>query len=216
VNNINTRKAAVAYGEWEILLHGKPIITEDLRGLAFDISANSFFQTNPRQAEVLYELIEQACALSGQEVVYDLYCGTGTIALTLARRTQEVAGFEVVSTAVEDAARNAIINEIYNARFFHADLSTRYFTAQGKRLQRQIPPPDVIVTDPPRAGMHPKLVEEIIALGPRRVVYVSCNPATQVRDVRLLCDGGYRLNTIQPVDMFPHTPHIENLCVLEM
>ncbi len=215
VNNINTRKAAVAYGEWEILLHGKPIITEDLRGLAFDISANSFFQTNTGQAELLYELIEQACALSGKEVVYDLYCGTGTIALALARRTQEVTGFEVVSPAVEDAARNAIINEIYNARFFHADLSTRYFTTQGKRLQRQVPPPDVIVSDPPRAGMHPKLVEEIIALGPHRVVYVSCNPATQVRDVRLLCDGGYRLTSIQPVDMFPHTPHIENICVLE-
>ncbi len=215
VNNINTRKAAVAYGEWEVLLHGRPIITEHIRGLAFDISANSFFQTNTRQAEVLYELIEQACALSGKEVVYDLYCGTGTIALTLAGQAQEVAGFEVVSPAVEDAARNAIINEIYNARFFHADLSSRYFSTQGRRLQRQIPPPDIIVSDPPRAGMHPKLVEEIIALRPRRVVYVSCNPATQVRDVRLLCDGGYRLNTIQPVDMFPHTPHIENLCVLE-
>lgn len=215
VNNINTRKAAVAYGEWEILLNGKPIITEELQGLTFDISANSFFQTNTRQAEILYGLIEQACALSGQEVVYDLYCGTGTIALTLARQTQEVAGFEVVSSAVEDAARNAITNEIYNARFFHADLSTRYFTTRGRRLQQHIAPPDVIVSDPPRAGMHPKLVEEIIALEPGRVVYLSCNPATQVRDVRWLCDGGYRLVTIQPVDMFPHTPHIENLCVLE-
>lgn len=215
VNNINTRKAAVSYGEWEVLLHGKPTITEHLRGLAFDISANSFFQTNTRQAEVLYKLVERACALTSREVVYDLYSGAGTIALTLARQAKEVAGFEVVSPAVEDAARNAIINEIYNARFFHADLSTRYFTTQGRRLQRQIPPPDVVVSDPPRAGMHPKLVEEIIAMGPRKVVYVSCNPATQVRDVRLLYGGGYRLGTIQPVDMFPHTPHIENICVLE-
>lgn len=215
VNNINTRKAAVSYGEWEVLLHGKPTITEHLRGLAFDISANSFFQTNTRQAEVLYKLVERACALTSREVVYDLYSGAGTIALTLARQAKEVAGFEVVSPAVEDAARNAIINEIYNARFFHADLSTRYFTTQGRRLQRQIPPPDVVVSDPPRAGMHPKLVEEIIAMGPRKVVYVSCNPATQVRDVRQLCGGGYRLVTIQPLDMFPHTPHIENLCVLE-
>jgi len=215
MNNINTRKAAVAYGEWEILLNGKPTITEHIRGLSFDISANSFFQTNTRQAEVLYERIERACALTGEEVVYDLYCGTGTIALALARQAKEVAGFEVVSTAMEDAARNAMANEIYNARFFHADLSARYFTTQGKRLQRQVPPPDVVVTDPPRAGMHPKLVEEILSLGPGRVVYVSCNPATQVRDVRLLCDGGYRLITIQPVDMFPHTPHVESLCVLE-
>jgi len=215
MNNINTRKAAVAYGEWEVLLHGKPIITEQIRGLAFDISANSFFQTNARQAEALYELIEQACALTGKEIVYDLYSGAGTIALTLAHQAKEVAGFEVVSPAVEDAARNALTNQIYNARFFHADLSSRYFTSHGKRLQRQIPPPDVIVTDPPRAGMHPKLVEEIIAMGPRRVVYVSCNPATQVRDVRLLGDSGYRPVTIQPVAMFPHTPHIENLCVLD-
>ena len=215
VNNVNTRKAAVAYGEWEILLHGKPTITERLRGLSFDISANSFFQTNSAQAEVLYEQIEQACALTGGEVVYDLYSGTGTIALVLARQAQEVAGFEMISPAVEDAARNALSNAVYNARFFHADLSARYFTTQGKRLQRQVPPPAVIVSDPPRAGMHPKLVAEIIALGPGRVVYVSCNPATQVRDVRLLADGGYRLTTVQPLDMFPHTPHVENICVLE-
>lgn len=215
VNNINTRKAAIAYGEWEVLLHGKPTLTEHLRGLKFDISANSFFQTNPRQAEVLYGLLEQACALTGEEVVYDLYCGTGVIALTLAGQAGEVAGFEVVSPAVEDAARNALNNEIYNARFFHADLSSRYFTVQGQRLQRQVPSPDVIVIDPPRAGMHPKLVAESIALKPGRIVYVSCNPSTQVRDVRMLCDGGYRLRTVQPVDMFPHTPHIENLCILE-
>ncbi|MFB0515353.1 MAG: 23S rRNA (uracil(1939)-C(5))-methyltransferase RlmD [Candidatus Neomarinimicrobiota bacterium] len=214
VNNVNTRKAAVAYGEWEIVLHGKPTITEDLRGLSFDISANSFFQTNTRQAEVLYGLIQQACALTGEEVVYDLYSGTGTIAITLARHAKEAAGFEVVASAVEDAARNAMINEIYNARFFHADLSARYFTTQGQRLRRQLPPPDVIVADPPRAGMHPRLVEEVLALGPRKVVYLSCNPATQVRDVRRLCDGGYRLTALQPVDMFPHTPHVENICLL--
>jgi len=215
VNNINTRKAAIAYGEREVLLHGKPTLTEHLRGLKFDISANSFFQTNPWQTEILYELIEQACTLTGEEVVYDLYCGAGIIALTLASRAREVVGFEVVSPAVEDAARNSLNNEIYNARFFHADLSTRYFTTQGQRLQRQVPPPDIIVSDPPRAGMHPKLVTEVITLNPCRIVYVSCNPSTQVRDVRLLCDGGYHLKTIQPVDMFPHTPHIENLCVLE-
>jgi 23S rRNA (uracil1939-C5)-methyltransferase len=215
INNINTRKAAVAYGEWEIVLAGKSTITDHVRSLNFDISANSFFQTNSVQAAVLYDQVEQACAFTGGEVVYDLYCGTGTIALMLAGGVQEVAGFESVSSAVEDAARNAMLNEIYNARFFHADLSTRYFTRAGVRLQRQIPPPDIVVIDPPRAGMHPKLVEELITMAPGKVVYVSCNPATQVRDIRPMIDSGYRFRLIQPVDMFPHTPHIENLCVLE-
>ncbi|UCD37792.1 MAG: 23S rRNA (uracil(1939)-C(5))-methyltransferase RlmD, partial [Fidelibacterota bacterium] len=202
-------------GEWEILLYGKPLITEQLCGLSFDISANSFFQTNTSQAAVLYEQIAQAFALTGQEIVYDLYCGAGAIALTLASKAKDVAGFESVSSAVEDASRNAMLNNIYNVRFFHADLDASYFTTKGDRLRRQIPPPDVVVLDPPRAGMHPKLVREVIALNPERVVYVSCNPATQARDVRLLADGGYRLTRIQPVDMFPHTPHIENLCSLE-
>ncbi|MEE9162830.1 MAG: 23S rRNA (uracil(1939)-C(5))-methyltransferase RlmD [Candidatus Neomarinimicrobiota bacterium] len=215
VNNINTRKAAVAYGEWEILLHGKPTIRERLRDLSFDISANSFFQTNTRQAEVLYQQLEAACGLTGGEVVYDLYCGTGTIALALTRLAAEVAGFEAVSSAVEDAARNALLNEITSARFFQADLSARYFTTHGKRLAGQVPPPEVIVTDPPRAGMHADLVAEILTLNPARVVYVSCNPATQVRDLRLLTEGGYGIVSAQPVDMFPHTPHVENICVLE-
>lgn len=215
VNNINTKKAVVALGEWEVLLHGKSTITEHLRGFSFDISANSFFQTNTRQAEKLYEQIEQACALTGEEVVYDLYCGTGTIALTLAGKAKELAGFESVSSAVDDAARNAMLNEVYNVRFFSADLSSRYFTHHEKRMAQQIGPPDVIVTDPPRAGMHPKLIDEIVALSPRKVVYVSCNPATQVRDASLLREGGYGLSYLQPVDMFPHTPHVENICVME-
>ncbi|MCH7859623.1 MAG: 23S rRNA (uracil(1939)-C(5))-methyltransferase RlmD [Candidatus Marinimicrobia bacterium] len=215
VNNINTKKAGIALGEWEVLLHGKSTITEQLRGFAFDISANSFFQTNTRQAEVLYDQIEKACALTGDEVVYDLYCGTGTITLALAGHARELAGFESVSSAVDDAARNAMLNEVFNVRFFSADLSSRYFTQHEKRLTQQIGPPDIIVADPPRAGMHPKLIDEIVALSPRKVVYVSCNPATQVRDVRLLCEGGYELRYLQPVDMFPHTPHVENICVME-
>ena len=215
VNNINTRKAAVAYGEWEILLQGKPTISERLRGLSFDISANSFFQTNTRQAELLYEQIERACSLTGDESVYDLYCGTGAISLTLARLAGEVAGFEMAASAVEDAARNALLNELTNVRFFQADLSARYFTVRGERLAAQVSPPDLVVADPPRAGLHPKLVSEILSMGAARVVYVSCNPATQVRDVGLLSEGGYQLVSVQPVDMFPHTPHIENLCVLE-
>ena len=215
VNNINTRKGATAYGEWEIILAGKAAITEHLRGLSFDISANSFFQTNTRQAEVLYRQIEQACDLSGNEIVYDLFSGTGTIALSLASKARDVFGFEVVESAVGDAARNAMSNEIFNARFFRADLSARFFTAHGKRLSGQVPGPDILVTDPPRAGLHPKLIQEILALKPKRIVYVSCNPATQVRDVRLLAEGGYQLLLVQPIDMFPHTPHIESICILE-
>lgn len=215
MNNINTRKAATAYGEWEIVMGGKSTITEQIGGLSFDISANSFFQTNTRQAEVLYQRIKQACDLTGKEVVYDLFAGTGTIALSLASKAQDVFGFESVEAAIDDAARNAINNEIFNARFFQANLSARFFSTHGDRLAGQVPAPDVIVLDPPRAGLHPKLVPEVLALQPRRVVYVSCNPATQVRDVRLLAEGGYRLLSIQPVDMFPHTPHIENICVLE-
>jgi len=215
VNNINTRKANIAIGEWEVLLHGKSIITEHLRGLSFEISANSFFQTNPAQAELLLEQVEAACALTGNEIVYDLYCGGGAISLALARQAKDVAGFESVTAAVDDAARNAMANEIFNVRFFEADLSSRYFTHNGKRLFQQVGKPDVVVADPPRAGLHPKLVDEIAELAPKRIVYVSCNPSTQVRDVKLLTASSYRLMSIQPVDMFPHTPHIENICVLE-
>jgi len=215
VNNINRGKAVVAFGEWEVLLHGKPTITEQLGGLSFEISANSFFQTNTYQAAALYEETRQACGLTGEEMVYDLYCGTGSIGLTLAGGAKEVAGFESVSSAIDDAARNAMLNEIFNARFFHADLSAKFFTHHGKRLKNQAPPPDVVVTDPPRAGMHPKLVQEILDMDPRRIVYVSCNPATQVRDAKLLAAGGYHIRGLQPVDMFPHTPHLENICILE-
>ncbi len=215
VNNINTRRAAVAYGEWEVLLHGRPSLTMQLRGLTFEVSANAFFQTNSAQAELLLEQVEAACALTGEEVVYDLFCGTGAIALMLARQAKEVAGFESVTPAVDDATRNAMVNEIFNVRFFLADLGAKYFTHNLQRLLKQVPRPDIVVADPPRAGFHPKLVEEIADLGPRKVVYVSCNPATQVRDVVLLAEAGYRPTWVQPVDMFPHTPHIENICILE-
>ncbi|MCK4578831.1 MAG: 23S rRNA (uracil(1939)-C(5))-methyltransferase RlmD, partial [Candidatus Marinimicrobia bacterium] len=215
INNINTRKATVAYGEWEVKLHGSPFITAQLRGLRFDISANSFFQTNTAQAGVLYEQIEKAANLDGSEMLFDLYCGTGTIAIDLARQAREVAGFEMVDSAVDDAARNALANEVFNVRFFHADLGDRYFANHGKRLFKQVDKPDVIVSDPPRAGMHPKLVKEVMDLAAKKIVYVSCNPATQARDVALLVEGGYQVKYLQPVDMFPHTPHIENLCVLD-
>ncbi len=215
VNNINTRVGATAYGEYEIILHGKPIIQENLAGLIFDVSSNSFFQTNTAQAEVLYDQIKQAAKLTGAEVIYDLYCGTGSIGLTLAADAKEVYGFESVSSAIEDAARNALLNEIYNARFFQGNLEARFFTSQSKKFWKSVEQPNVVVVDPPRAGMHPKLVTEVIEMKAQRIVYVSCNPATQVRDVGLLIEAGYKIMYLQPVDMFPHTPHIENICVLE-
>ncbi|MFC1480849.1 23S rRNA (uracil(1939)-C(5))-methyltransferase RlmD [Candidatus Neomarinimicrobiota bacterium] len=215
VNNINTRLGATAYGEYEIVMHGKPMIQEALGGLIFDISSNSFFQTNTAQAELLYGEIKKACNLSGDEVVFDLYSGTGSIGLTLAAGANQVYGFESVSSAIEDAARNALLNEVYNARFFQANLEAKYFTGQGKKFWKQVETPDIIVIDPPRAGMHPKLVTEVAEMAAKRIVYVSCNPATQVRDVGLLAEAGYRIVYLQPVDMFPHTPHIENICLLE-
>ncbi|MCH7574187.1 MAG: 23S rRNA (uracil(1939)-C(5))-methyltransferase RlmD [Candidatus Marinimicrobia bacterium] len=214
VNNVNTRKAAVAYGEWEVLLYGRPTMTEKLRGLEFEVSANAFFQTNPGQAEKLFERIEAAAGLNGKETVFDLYSGAGAIALMLARQAHEVVGFESVESAVDDAVRNAMTNEIFNARFIRANLEGPYFTQEGKRLFKQVGQPDLLVADPPRAGMHPKLVSDLLRLKAGKIVYISCNPATQVRDVRLLVDGGYQLTRIEPIDMFPQTPHIENICVL--
>ncbi len=212
VNNVNTRKAEISQGEWECLLYGERTIIERIGELEFEISANSFFQTNTRQAQALYRLIRDECRLTGSETVMDLYCGTGSIAQYIARDAEEVVGIEVVSSAVDDAIRNARRNGIDNAAFFKGDLMTfLHSETEGSPL----PSPDVVVTDPPRAGMHPKTVRDILTLSPNRIVYVSCNPSTQARDIRMLCDDGYQLKCIRPLDMFPHTPHVENIATLE-
>ncbi len=207
VNNINTRKAQIAVGEKEILLRGLPYIQEKLGPFVFQISANSFFQTNTRQAERLYDTVMTFSELQGREVVWDLYSGTGTISMFLARRAAQVIGFELAESAVADAAENARQHEVYNARFVGGDLL--------HRLEETEPKPDVLVTDPPRAGMHEKVVRYINKIAPRRIVYVSCNPTTLARDLAILTQK-YRVDTVQPVDMFPQTYHIETVVKLSL
>ncbi|GMH22071.1 hypothetical protein Nepgr_023914 [Nepenthes gracilis] len=222
VNNINTSVGSTAVGEAEHTLYGKSTITEVLRGLTFQISANSFFQTNTYQAEVLYKLIEDIAGLRGDnsEIVLDLFCGTGTIGLTLAKRAKHVYGYEVVAQAITDARRNSELNGIINATFVQGDLN-KIDGSFGKNF----PKPDVVILDPNRPGVHMKLIKFLLELKAPRIVYVSCNPSTCARDLNYLChgvaedvnvEGRYKLRSVQPVDMFPHTPHIECVCLLEL
>lgn len=221
VNNINSRVGNTSAGEEEHILYGSSTITECINGLVFEISANSFFQTNPRQAEILYGLVEKAAFLqgNGMEIVLDLFCGTGTIGLTLARRAKHVYGYEVVPEAVADARRNALRNDITNATFVQGDLNKIH-----KGFGEQFPQPDVVIIDPNRPGMHLDLIKFLLKLRSKRIIYVSCNPATCARDLDYLAhglpgtdiSGAYRLISVQPVDMFPHTPHIECVCSLEL
>jgi len=204
VLNVNAKKAAVAVGTEEHVLVGRDHITERLDDVTFQVSANSFFQTNTLQAERLFGLVEQACELKGDETVLDLYSGTGAISLLLARRCRHVYGIEVATAAVDDATRNARANAIHNCTFLAGEV--RHVLPA---LVRDGVTATVVVADPPRAGFHPKALQALVALAPVRIVYVSCNPATLARDVGDLLRQGYRLEWVQPVDMFPQTPHIE-------
>lgn len=212
VNNITARKSMVAIGEKEVVYHGPGYITEKIGEYAFRISANSFFQTNTVQAERLYETAKQLAELAPEDVVYDLYSGTGTIAVYLSNCVERVVGIEIVESAIADAQRNAEENRVSNCFFLQGDLKDR-LTKQAEWLQEH-PRPTVIVTDPPRSGMHEKVVQQIAKLSPQKIVYVSCNPATQARDAKMLADAGYLLRVVQPVDMFPHTDHIESVALL--
>ncbi len=214
VNNITERKSQVAVGDIERVYHGPGYITERIGSRTYRISANSFFQTNTEQAERLYDVVAAMAGLTGSETVYDLYCGTGTIALHLAGAAREVVGVEAVPQAIEDASRNAADNGVGNCTFLLGDLKER-LTRDADWTHRH-GPPEVIVTDPPRSGMHEAVVRQVHELGARRIVYVSCNPATQARDLKLLtASGRYRIRQAQPVDMFPHTSHIENIALVE-
>jgi len=204
VLNVNPKKASVAVGVEEHLLGGRDHIRESLGGLTFQVSAGSFFQTNTAQAERLFGLVLDAAALTGEETVLDLYAGTGAISLLLARRCRRVFGIEVAPAAVADAVRNAEVNGITNCTFLAGEV--RF--ALPELISRGVAA-DVAVCDPPRAGFHPKALAALATLAPARVVYVSCNPATLARDVGDLARSGYRVEWVQPVDMFPHTPHIE-------
>ena len=204
VLNVNAKKASVAVGTEEHVLLGRDCITEALGGLRFQVSANSFFQTNTLQAERLFASVEVACEPHADETIVDLYSGTGAISLLLARRCRRVYGIEVAPAAVADAVRNARANGIENCTFLTGEVRHVLPGLIGDGLQAH-----TVVADPPRAGFHPKALTALATLGPARIVYVSCNPSTLARDVGELARRGYRLEWVQPVDMFPQTPHIE-------
>ena len=189
---------------------GEDHIYEEMEGLRFKVGPKSFYQTNSEQAYNLYKVARRFAGLTGNELVYDLYTGTGTIANFVAKQARQVIGIEYVPEAIEDAKTNSEINHIGNTLFFAGDMKdmlTQDFINQYGR-------PDVIITDPPRAGMHNDVIDTILFAAPRRIVYVSCNPATQARDLQLL-DAQYKVTAVQPVDMFPHTHHVENVVLLE-
>ena len=212
VNTINSRKAQIAFGDVEKVYYGVGTIRERLGKHTFTISARSFFQTNTAQSEKLYDVGKSFAGLTGDEVVWDLYSGTGSIALFVSDAAREVVGIEAVESAVRDAERNARDNNVMNCTFLLGDLKER-LTANTMWMQSH-PKPDVLIIDPPRSGMHPKVVDEILNVAPPRIVYVSCNPATQARDVKILCSEKYVLTKLQPVDLFPHTYHVENVAQL--
>ena len=210
VLNVNPKKASVAAGVEEHLLGGRDHVREQIGGLTFQISANSFFQTNTVQAERLFELVLEAAELGGGETVFDLYAGTGAISLLLAQRCRRVYGIEVAQAAVDDAGRNAAANGIDNCTFLTGEVRFVLPSLITQEIRAE-----VVVADPPRAGFHPKALHALVRLAPSRIVYVSCNPATLARDVGELVRSGYRLRWVQPVDMFPHTPHIEAVARLD-
>lgn len=209
VRNINTRKAQIAVGEAEELLAGRAYIVERIGPFQFQISANSFFQSNSRQAEKLYNLAVDLARPQTEETILDLYSGTGTISFFLAQKAKQVLGIESNSATVEDAKRNASLNGIRNCRFICSEAKDYLALARVRQEKFQ-----AVVVDPPRSGLHPQLVENLIRLSPPKIVYVSCNPSTLARDLKLLCQEAYQLELVQPVDMFPHTYHIESVSLL--
>ncbi len=208
---INSKNNDSLQDQTPITYFGKGYIIEKLEDLQFKISPKSFFQTNTKQAELLYTITRNFAELNGTQLVYDLYCGTGSIGLFVSNHAKKLIGVEVVADAIEDAKENAALNNVQHASFFVGDVidicDDAFFTTHGK--------PDVVITDPPRAGMHEKLVKKLLDIAAPTIVYVSCNPATQARDLGLLGEK-YTVTKIQPVDMFPHTLHIENVVQLKL
>jgi 23S rRNA (uracil1939-C5)-methyltransferase len=204
VHGQNGKKANIAVAEVETVLHGPGFIEEELLGHRFKIKANSFFQTNSVQAAKLYETAFSLLQARPDDRVLDLYCGTGTIGLCLASGVKEVVGVELVPDAVEMAAENAAVNGIDNISFFegHVKEYLRQLSEEDGRF-------DAVIIDPPRAGLHPKALKRVMALEVPRLLYISCNPATFARDAKTLIEAGYRISEVHPVDMFPHTRHIE-------
>ncbi|PID94455.1 MAG: 23S rRNA (uracil(1939)-C(5))-methyltransferase RlmD [Bacteroidetes bacterium] len=208
---INGKKNDDISDQEVVCFAGKSYMMEEMEGLSFKVGPKSFYQTNRDQAYELYKIAREFASLTGEELVYDLYTGTGTIANFVAGKAKRVVGIEYVASAIEDAKENSAINGISNTRFFAGDMAkvlNREFVALHGR-------PDVVITDPPRAGMHEKVVNQLLEARPQRIVYVSCNPATQARDITLLSTS-YQVDRVQPVDMFPHTHHVENVALLSL
>lgn len=206
INNVTARKAGIAAGEYEKVLAGESCIQERLGRFVFEISANSFFQTNTRGAESLYSIVSRYAGLTGTETVLDLYSGTGTIPIWLSGEAGKVIGIEIVESAVNDAWKNARLNNVTNCEFHVGDIKDVLPSLDSAC--------DVMIIDPPRVGMHKDVVGQVLAIAPKRIVYVSCNPATLARDLGMLSPR-YRAVEVQPVDMFPHTFHIESVALLE-
>ncbi len=207
---INNKRNDSLADQVPLLYKGEDHLLEKIEGLKFRIGPKSFYQTNTKQSLVLYNVAKDFAGLTGREIVYDLYTGAGTIANFVADSARKVIGIEYIDEAVRDAVINSRINNIKNTNFFAGDiksvLNDQFISSNGR--------PDVIITDPPRAGMQKEVVGSIIAAGPEKVVYVSCNPATQARDIALMSEQ-YRVTKIQPVDMFPHTHHVENVVLMQ-
>lgn len=207
---INTKKNDSLADQEPVLYKGDDHLEEEMNGLKFRIGPKSFYQTNTGQAEILYRTALDFAGLTGTEIVYDLYTGTGTIANYMASKARKVIGMEYIEEAVRDATINSELNKIQNTRFFAGDirklLNENFMDTNGR--------PDVIITDPPRAGMHEDVVKMILEASPDRLVYISCNPSTQARDINILSER-YNLERVQPVDMFPHTHHVENVALLK-
>ena len=193
------------------IYYGKGFIVEDIDDFKFKISPKSFFQTNTKQAKKLYSVVRDFAQLTGKEIIYDLYCGTGTIGIFLSKGAKKIIGVDAIEETIKDAEENALYNNVKHASFFSGDVikicTEEFFDAHGK--------PDVIITDPPRAGMHEKLLHKLLAIAAPKIIYVSCNVATQARDINLLSEK-YGVQKVQPVDMFPHTHHIECVCLLKL
>jgi 23S rRNA (uracil1939-C5)-methyltransferase len=207
---INSKGNDTIYDQEVICYYGQDHIFEEMDGLRFKIYAKSFYQTNSEQAYELYKVTRDFAGLTGKELVYDLYTGAGTIAQFVAKEAARVVGIEAVPDAIQAAKENAVLNEIDNTDFVTGDMKKVF----DEQFVNQYGVPDVVITDPPRDGMHGDVVAQLLKLAPQRIVYVSCNSATQARDLKLM-DEHYMVKKVQPVDMFPQTHHVENVVLLE-
>ena len=209
VQNINTRNTNVVLGEETIVLYGEDRIVDHIGESKFNISSKSFFQVNSIQTKILYDKVLEYADLKGNEVVFDIYCGIGTIALYLAQEAKEVHGVEIIDAAIEDARVTAKINNINNAKFYVGDAEKVVPNLYKEGLYA-----DIVVVDPPRRGCEESVLETMVKMAPEKIIYVSCNPATLARDLGYLVEGGYKVVEVQPVDMFPQTTHVETVCLL--